>query len=109
LTDSVDVWEVNRYVCPKTGNEIFTQHLWWRVETHDEETDFFVSAWRMNKQVLTIPNREGQWYVARFYDPKDKVFRTIRAKQYMETVTQVDYETVDRQRLDDGKRSGLRK
>jgi hypothetical protein len=82
--------------------------VFWRVETHKEETDFYVAAWRMSKQVLTIPNREGQWYVARFYDVKEKRFRMIRAKQFLETETTVDYEAADRSRLDDGQRSGLR-
>jgi hypothetical protein len=109
LIDSVDVWERNRFVSAKDGKEIFVQHIFWRVSTHDEETDFFVSAWRMNKQVLTIPNREGQWFVARFYDPKEKVFRVIRAKQFLETETTVDYEAADRLRMDDSNRSGLRK
>jgi len=114
LIETVAVWDTNKLVCPKTGNEVFTQHLWWRVETHEtderkEDTDFYVSAWRMAKQVMTIPNREGQWWVARFYDPKDKVFRMIRAKQYMETITTIDFEVEDRKRLDDSKRSGLRK
>lgn len=109
LIDTVDAWEQNRFVCAKSGKEIFVQHIFWRVGTHEEETDFFVSAWRMQKQVLTIPNREGQMYVARFYDPKEKVFRVIRAKQFMETETTVDYEAADRQRMDDSKRSGLRK
>lgn len=79
------------------------------METHKEETDFFVAAWRMDKQVMTIPNREGQWYVGRFFDVKDRVFRLIRAKQYMETETTIDYEAADRSRLGDSQRSGLRK
>lgn len=113
LIDTVDVWEQNSFVSADSGKEVFKQQVFWRVETHDtgkaEVTDFFVAAWRMDGLVRTIPNREGVLYVGRFYDPKNKVFRLLRAKQLAETETTVDYEAVDRSRLDDAKRSGLRK
>lgn len=112
LEDSVDIWEVNRLICLTTGKEVFTQHIWWRVETHKtregEVTDFFVAAWRINRMVHVIPQQEVHVYAGRFFDGKDKVFRTIRAKQFIETETTVDYETVDRGRLSESQRSGLR-
>lgn len=112
LTDSVDIWERNELVCPKTGNQVFIQHIWWRFETHEikgkEVSDYFIGAWRLDKDVKVRPVKVGEVFVGRFFDSKEKVFREIRAVQYMETITQVDYEVHDKGRLPEDKRSGLR-
>lgn len=106
--DHVDIWERNQ-LFNSEGKEYFVQHIFWRIETHDEVTDYYVSDWRMERDCNAIPQKTETGFVGTFRDRKDKINRVILAKQYLETESTVDYEVFDRDRLPAGKRSGLRK
>ena len=109
LFDQCDIWELNHVHCETTGEERLTQVIWWRFEYHETAGfDFYVAAWRLEKDVRCEPMRIANGFIGTFRDRKDGVTRTILARQYLETFTAEDYELWDRNRLPDSKRNGLK-
>lgn len=107
-TDAVDVWELNT-VLDEAGKPYMQQHIFWRMETHDETVDYYVADWRMADKSPCSPQAHEGGVVGVFWDTKDKCRRAVRARLYIETESRVDFETLDRARLPEAKRSGLRK
>lgn len=108
LTDDCDIWERNTLMCAATKQPQFVQHIWWEFITYDGVSDYHVKAWRMETYCKARPREVNGVWVGTFTDGKDKVRRTIRAKLYIETQYDFDWEVADRQRLPEGKRSGLK-
>lgn len=106
LADDVDLWEDNQVA--NTGNVNLSQVVWWKLERHKDVTDYFVVAWRLKSDCDIKPQLIGGRYVGAFYDRKTKSHRVIRARIYMETVSTVDLEILDRHRLAESERSGLK-
>lgn len=110
IIDNVDIWEIN-HAMRLNGNEHYVQHIWWRWETHTvggkEVSDFFVAAWTFRddvSEVIPLPFRD-RWEGS--FRDQSGTWRTIRARQYMETWSIVDFVLVDNQRLPFYERSGL--
>ena len=103
LHDSVDIAELNHVCCPTNGNEQGAYWVWWRWQTVDGISDYYVADWR--RQTDAPRPREG---VQEFWDAKFKVNRVVTSKVLCETWTSYDRESEDRKRLPESRRHKLR-
>jgi hypothetical protein len=102
VVDSVEIAELNHVICPTNGNEQGAYWVWWRWQTVDGVSDYYVADWR---RVADAPMpRKG---VQEFWDGKTKRNRRIESKVFSETWTYYDRETEDRKRLPEYRRQKL--
>lgn len=110
VKDRVDLIELNHFYDDK-GKLVFDQWIFydWRGRT----SEFVVVAWRLSKDTnfsFPVKSYKTRQYVFLFHDRKSNgLLRRVTSPCYRETWTQYDPELVNREKLPQEQRRGLRK
>lgn len=104
--DYVDIVELNHVICPTNGNEQGVYWVWWRWQTVDGVSDYYVADWRRQADVPRPTT--GTNCVQEFWDNKARVSRRIESCLFAESWTFYDRESEDRKRLPESRRRKLR-
>lgn len=107
VPDCVDRIELNHHVCPRTGEMILDQIIFW--DYSPAQSCFVVRGWRSHKSFAQTPYHVGpSLYRTCWHDARDSnAMRVVTAGSFVETFTDYDPEIVNGEAFDRNCRKDL--